>query len=266
MKSAREMVWQTSNMEYGRFYTLTSEADQRRLLGERGGRCEILTKTLIECRKQLDLMRLRDIDSHAEVNDGCDPPTESYFRNHLQKIKKDDKTSTSRPREVKYSGFQPESNSSAAKSNSQATNYSTVLPSSSEPSSVPPIPSNPSSSEQGPEEIRRPNSCVGRVDPTGIEEDTKQIECILSRLAEKLQPLTSGNLPVLKFTPINQSPVQNLKKRWVLRPKPTGIGPCKSPKYLSRNGRTAAGPRLPPYCRYGFYRVRGTRSKDKLGA
>lgn len=257
MKSAREMVWQTSNMEYGRFYTLTSEEEQRRLAGEREGRCEVLTKTLIQCQKQLGVMRLRDTNPDTEFSDGFDPPTESYFETHLQKIKKANRPSSERVRTMTYSGVQPEEASSAVKSASQATSHSTMQPTSTEPSSRP-VPSNPASSEEALEEIRRPKNYVGRVDPTGIEEDTKQLEWILNRLADKLQPLTSGGLPVLKFTPTNPKPVPRIKERRILRTNPNRIVQCKLPKCPPRSERTTTGgPRLPPYCRYGFYRYYG---------
>ncbi|MCO5581295.1 hypothetical protein L7F22_035174 [Adiantum nelumboides] len=257
MKSAREMVWQTSNMEYGRFYSLTSEEEQRRLAGERGGRCEVLTKTLIQCQKQLGLMRLRDTSLDVELNDGSDPPTESYFQAHLQKMKKANKPSPEKARIMTYSGVQPEEASSAPKSTRQTTSHSTMLQSPTEPSSRL-VPSIPTSSEEALEEVRRPGNYIGWVDPTGIEEDTKQLEWILNRLADKLQPLTNGGLPVLKFTPTNPKPVPHIKERRMLRPKlPNRVLHSKLPKCPPRSDRTTGGFRLPPYCRYGFYKYYG---------
>ncbi|KAI5067034.1 hypothetical protein GOP47_0017562 [Adiantum capillus-veneris] len=251
------MVWQTSNMEYGRFYSLTSEEEQRRLAGEREGRCEVLTKTLIQCQKQLGLMRLRDTSLDTEFSDGLDLPTESYFQAHLQKMKKTNRPSPEKVRTMTYSGAQPEEASSVLKS----TSHSTMLPSSTEPSSRL-MPSNPASSEEVLEEIRRPGNYAGRVDPTGIEEDTKQLEWILNRLADKLQPLTNGGLPVLKFTPTNPKPAPRLKERRMLRPKPNRMVQPKLPKCPPRSDQTPGGLRLPPYCRYGFYRYYGMYRKS----
>lgn len=49
---------------------MSFQEEQRRLAGEREGRCEVLTKTLIHCQKQLGIMRLRDTSAEAEFSDG----------------------------------------------------------------------------------------------------------------------------------------------------------------------------------------------------
>ena len=49
---------------------LVCQEEQKRLAGDSEGRCEVLTKGMIKCRKQLGLMRLRDTSPDRELNDG----------------------------------------------------------------------------------------------------------------------------------------------------------------------------------------------------
>ncbi|KAH7428642.1 hypothetical protein KP509_09G010000 [Ceratopteris richardii] len=190
-RSSHEPSWQTSNMQYGRFF-IDSQGDaasqfHRANPQEREGRCEVLTKSLIDCRKQLGNMRLRDahpLPPNALDDDMLDPPTSSYLYAHQQRLNMGKKIAPIRRSSKTYRDYEDGKSTYSNPRSIQAT------PLISHEQEMPQVTS------------------ASWIDTSGIEEDTKQLEWLLNRLADKLQPFADGEL-----THSNDVPITNLKKK-----------------------------------------------------
>ncbi|KAI5077143.1 hypothetical protein GOP47_0006967 [Adiantum capillus-veneris] len=172
-RNSQGLSWQTSNMQYGDFYN-SQDTQQGRRLRECEGRCEVLTKNLINCRAQLGHMRLRGacpLPTTTLHDDGLmDPPTSSYLVAHQQRLKLAKKVLS-----VKRS----------LKTYTQYEEAKPVHPHTKENQHIALDRTSPQ------------DRSANWIDTSGIEEDTKQLEWLLNRLADKLQPLTGGELPIL---------------------------------------------------------------------
>ncbi|MCO5605265.1 hypothetical protein L7F22_059445, partial [Adiantum nelumboides] len=98
-----------------------------------------------------------------------DPPTSSYLAAHHQRLKMAKKASP------------------VKRSSKSYTMYDEAKP----------VHPDTKENQVGPDQTLPQGRSTNWIDASGIEEDTKQLEWLLNRLADKLQPLTGGELPIL---------------------------------------------------------------------
>eukprot|EP00249_Psilotum_nudum_P004812 c18306_g1_i1 orf=285-983(+) len=157
MKNASELQWHTTSREYGKFYDyIKDEEEDKRFQRERDRRCEVLTKDVINCKAQLDVLGLRD-PSPSRPQHAVEPsekPCSSYLENYTR----EGKGSYGGSKDLSKNSSQTESGPSIEK--------------------VPSVQQDSTSGERSPRE----NSLE-------IEEGIGPLEWILHRLADKLQPL-----------------------------------------------------------------------------
>jgi hypothetical protein len=133
---------------------------------------------------------------------GFDTPTEKYFKSHLEKLRIADierkrnahlerlrKSATSnKPSErVSKTTHLDDSQMNSVKSNQSNTNNNSIPMDQLTTHKSNNARKSPSLEEATEGRISKLNGRM--IDPASIEEDTIQLECILNRLAEKLQPL-----------------------------------------------------------------------------